>query len=245
MALNFSDPTSFKIPALGSGFIILVLMVLLTSQWIGQEDRVVKTPQHIAARIVQINKPKPKVAPVKKTVTKAPPQKAKPKPKPKPKPKAKPIPKKVQKPEVAKETAKPVEPLPLPGLDFMDALEQEEAQTAKAEAKKQEQAAKRAEYEQEQQASYISQIQALIEASWRLPPSTKHSDEVVLRIYLVPTGEVTEVVLLESSGNDALDRSAEQAVWRVGVLPVPDDLVLFEKSFRQFIFTLKPENARL
>jgi len=241
MSLHFTDPTSFKIPAIASGGIIGLLMLLLTSQWIGQEDRVVKIPEHIAARIVQVNKPKPKAAPVKKTVKKkAPPKKVKSKPKPKPKPK--PIEK--PKPEV-KQEAKPEPVTPLPGMDFLEALEQEELQQAEAEAKRKEEAAKQAEYEQEQTSNHISQITALIQSVWRFPPSAKHDEEVTLRIYLVPTGEVTEVVLLESSGNPALDRSAEQAVWKVATFPVPEDSVIFEKKFRQFVLKLKPENARL
>jgi colicin import membrane protein len=62
---------------------------------------------------------------------------------------------------------------------------------------------------------------------------------------MVPTGEVTEVQIVESSGNGALDRSAEQAVWKVTKFPVPKDSVLFEKQFRKFLIKLKPENARL
>lgn len=242
MALHFTDPTSFKIPAVVSGLIIVLLMFLLTNQWIGQEDRVVKVPEHIAARIVQVNKPKPKVAPVKKAPKETTPKKTT--PKPKPKPKEKPIPKKVEKAKT-KEAVKPVEPLPLPGLDFMDALAEEEEQFAKEEARRKEEAAKQAEYEEEQTTNHINQITALIQSVWRFPPSAKHDEEVTLRIYLVPTGEVTEVVLLESSGNPALDRSAEQAVWKVAVLPVPEDAVVFEKNFRQFVLKLKPENARL
>ena len=66
-----------------------------------------------------------------------------------------------------------------------------------------------------------------------------------MRISLVPTGEITDVHIVKSSGNAALDRSAELAVWKVAKLPVPKDLVLFEKEFRQFNLNLRPENARL
>lgn len=243
MSLHFTDPTSFKIPAIASAGIIGLLILLLTNQWIGEQDRVVKVPEHIAARIVQVNKPKPKAAPVKKTVKKkAPPKKVKAKPKSKPKPK--PIIKPKPKPKVNQD-AKPEPVTPLPGMDFLDALEKEEVEQAEAEAKRKEEAAKQAEYEAEQTSNYISQITALIQSVWRFPPSAKHDEEVTLRIYLVPTGEVTEVVLLDSSGNPALDRSAEQAVWKVATFPVPEDLAIFEKKFRQFVLKLKPENARL
>jgi len=242
MQLHFTDPTSFKIPMIGSGLIIAVLLFLLSNQWIGSEDRVVQVPQHIAARIVQVNKPKPKVAPTKPKTTK--PVAAK-NNKPVAKPKPKPIEKTVSPKPVVEKAKEPAKPIPLPGADFSDALAQEEKQNALDELLQKEIAAKQAEYEEQAQADYISQISALIQAVWRFPPSAKHDEEVVLRIYLVPTGEVTEVVLLQSSGNNALDRSAEQAVWKVAHFPVPDDAVLFEKKFRQIVLKLKPENARL
>ena len=243
MVLNFSDPTSFKIPALGSGLIILVLLLLLTNQWIGHEDRVVKVPQHIAARIVQLNEPKPKAAKVKQPKKQAPAKKTKPVEKVKPKPVTKVETKKAE--TVIKKEIAPAKPLPLPGADFLDALEKEEANNARAEAEQKEAQAKQALKDQQQVADYSSQINALIQSVWRFPPSAKHDEEVVLRVYLVPTGEVTEVLLLESSGNTALDRSAEQAVWKVGNFPVPEDATLFEKQFRQIVLKLKPENARL
>ncbi len=242
MQLHFTDPMSFKIPMIGSGLIIAVLLFLLSNQWIGAEDHVVKVPQHIAARIVQVNKPKPKATQTKPKTTK-PVVAKKNKPVDKPKPKA--IEKTKAPTPVVTKPKEAAKPLPLPGADFADALAMEEQQNALDELLQKEIAAKQAEYKEEAQADYISQISALIQAVWRFPPSAKHDEEVVLRIYLVPTGEVTEVVLLQSSGNEALDRSAEQAVWKVGHFPVPDDAVLFEKKFRQIVLKLKPENARL
>ena len=244
MQLHFMDPTSFKIPMIGSACIIGVLLFLLTNEWIGEKETIIKRPQHIAARIVQMDKPKPKAAPVKavKKQVKPKPIKKVTKPKPKPKPKPVKLPEKVVEKVKAKE---PVKPLPLPGTDFLDALEQEEAQNARDEAIQKEAQAKQAKEQQQQVADYSSQINALIQSVWRFPPSAKHDEEVMLRVYLVPTGEVTEVFLLQSSGNAALDRSAEQAVWKVATFPVPQDAGLFEKEFRQIVLKLKPENARL
>ncbi|MFY0641899.1 MAG: cell envelope integrity protein TolA [Bermanella sp.] len=243
MQLHFTDPTSFKIPMIGSGLMITVLMLLLSHQWIGEEDRLVKTPQHIAARIVQLNEPKPKAAKVKQPKKQAPAKKSKPVKKVKPKPVKKVEAKKAE--TVIKKEAAPAKPLPLPGADFLDALEKEEENNARAEAEQKKEQAKQALKDQQQVADYSSQINALIQSVWRFPPSAKHDEEVILRVYLVPTGEVTEVLLLESSGNAALDRSAEQAVWKVGNFPVPEDATLFEKQFRQIVLKLKPENARL
>ena len=242
MQLHFTDPTSFKIPMIGSGLMITVLMLLLSHQWIGEEDRLVKTPQHIAARIVQLNEPKPKAAKVKQPKKQAPAKKPKAVEKAKPKP-VKKVEKKAE--TVIKKEDVPAKPLPLPGADFLDALEKEEENNARVQAEQKEEQAKQALKDQQQVADYSSQINALIQSVWRLPPSARHTEEVVLRVYLVPTGEVTEVLLLESSGNEALDRAAEQAVWKVRNFPVPEDAVLFEKQFRQIVLKLKPENARL
>lgn len=242
MQLHFTDPTSFKIPMIGSACIIGILLFLLMTEWIGDEEKVVKRPQHIAARIVQMNKPKPKAAPVKSVKKQAAPKQVKKADKPKPKPK--PI-KNVEKAQTQVKAKEPAKPLPLPGTDFLEALEQEEAQKALNDALQKEAQAKQAKEQQDQVADYSSQINALIQSVWRFPPSAKHDEEVVLRVYLVPTGEVTEVFLLQSSGNAALDRSAEQAVWKVAHFPVPQDAALFEKEFRQIVLKLKPENARL
>jgi colicin import membrane protein len=242
MPLHFTDPTSFKIPMIGSACIIGILLFLLMTEWIGDEEKVVKRPQHIAARIVQMNKPKPKAAPVKSVKKPAAPKQVKKADKPKPKPK--PI-KNVEKAQTQVKAKEPAKPLPLPGTDFLEALEQEEAQKALNDVLQKEAQAKQAKEQQDQVADYSSQINALIQSVWRFPPSAKHDEEVVLRVYLVPTGEVTEVFLLQSSGNAALDRSAEQAVWKVAHFPVPQDAALFEKEFRQIVLKLKPENARL
>ena len=50
------------------------------------------------------------------------------------------------------------------------------------------------------------------------------------------------MTLLESSGNPAFDRSAEQAVRKVDRFDVPKESRLFEKSFRRFTLLFKPED---
>lgn len=240
--LHFLDPRSFTIPSILSGMIVLTCIVLLLTPWSKSEPMVYKTPKHVSATLVQIDKPKPK-----KVIKK-------PKPKPKPKPVQKP--KAESKPKAKPEKAKPAKPKPVEKPEakinpqpiednFAEQLAQEEAQRELDRLMQAEEAAKQAEQEQEAVNDYTSQIVSLIQSVWRFPPSAKHDQVVMLKVFLVPTGEVTEVQLLESSGNPALDRSAEQAVWKVGKLPVPDDVVLFEKQFRQIILKLQPENARL
>ena len=91
--------------------------------------------------------------------------------------------------------------------------------------------------------SIVSQIQAKIYEAWRYPPSARPEMEVIVRIALVPTGEVIQVVLEKSSGNQALDRSVLAAVKRAEPLPVPSDSRLFEQQFRNFVMSFKPEDA--
>ena len=136
--------------------------------------------------------------------------------------------------------------MPLPGADFSQALaEEEKLMNLNVLNNNEEERAQQAEKDEEAVANYVGQITALIQSVWRFPPSAKHEEVVLLRIYMVPTGEVTEVQVVESSGNIALDRSAEQAVWKVAKFPVPKDAVLFEAQFRKFLIKLTPENARL
>lgn len=89
----------------------------------------------------------------------------------------------------------------------------------------------------------VSQIQAKIYEAWRYPPSARPEMEVIVRISLVPTGEVIQVTLEKSSGNQALDRSVLAAVKRAQPLPVPKDSRLFEQQFRNFVMSFRPEDA--
>ena len=89
----------------------------------------------------------------------------------------------------------------------------------------------------------VSQIQAKIYEAWRYPPSARPEMEVIVRINLVPTGEVIQAILEKSSGNQALDRSVLAAVKRAQPLPVPKDSRLFEQQFRNFVMSFRPEDA--
>ncbi len=241
--LPISDPRSFTIPVVTSTLIITVVLVLLSTKWMNSEPIVVKSLPKISARLVQIKKNTPKKT-IKKTkpVKKIQKKKSVVKAKKVVVNKKAPVPKAVKK---AEKVIKKAKPAALPETDLLAALLEEEQQNELTMLLEDELRAQQADEEQEAVMSYIAQIQQLIISMWRYPPSAKHDDKLVLRIYLVPTGEITEVQLVESSGNAALDRSAEQAVWKAATLPVPKDPVLFEKEFRQFLLPFSPENARL
>ena len=92
-------------------------------------------------------------------------------------------------------------------------------------------------------ADYASRIRAKVSQAWRYPPSARPDMEVKVRIQLVPSGEVINVVVESSSGNEALDRSVLAAVNRAQPLPVPKDIKVFEQQFRNFIMAFRPEDA--
>lgn len=101
--LPITDPRSFFIPVLVALLIQGAILLLMSTHWMDTEQQQVrKVPSHIAARVVQIEKPKPKLKP-------KPPAKKKEKPKPKSK-------------KVAKKTAKPkAEPKPKPKVKELPA----------------------------------------------------------------------------------------------------------------------------
>jgi colicin import membrane protein len=90
----------------------------------------------------------------------------------------------------------------------------------------------------------VQQIQRDIIQNWSRPPSARNGMQVILRVYLVPTGEVVDVTVLEGSGNEAFDRSAIQAVRKAERFDVPVDAEQFEKNFRQFSVLFKPDDLR-
>lgn len=114
-----------------------------------------------------------------------------------------------------------------------------------ARAVQNEQLARRAVTDDEKAMAYASQIQQEIIRNWSRPPSARNGMQALLKVNLVPTGEVVDVAIMSSSGNDAFDRSAILAVEKAERFIVPDDSRLFERSFRQFEVLFRPEDLRL
>ncbi len=90
--------------------------------------------------------------------------------------------------------------------------------------------------------SYQQGIMQLIVANWSRPPSARNGMQARLLVELVPTGEVVGVSVVESSGNGAFDRSAEQAVRKAHRFEVPKDPALFEEKFRRLYLLFQPED---
>ena len=182
-------------------------------------------------------KPEPKVEPPppKKPDIAIKEEKKKPEP-PKPEPK-KPEPPKPEpkKPEPPKPEAKPQ-----PKFDFSKELASETSQlksSAKSAATAQ-QMAHAAAAEAEQRASankrgtdaYIGKIRGKVRGNMVLPPGIQGNPEATISVEQLPTGEVLSVKVKRSSGNAALDRAIEAAIWKSSPLPKPDDPSLFQRT---------------
>jgi len=103
----------------------------------------------------------------------------------------------------------------------------------------------RAVTDDEKAMAFVSQIQREIIQNWSRPPSARNGMQALLRVYLVPTGEVVNVVVDQSSGNDAFDRSALLAVRKAERFVVPTQSRQFERNFREFEVLFRPEDLRL
>ena len=110
------------------------------------------------------------------------------------------------------------------------------AEAAAAAAKAQKQQA------QSEQQKYSALIRQRLEEHWNLPPSASKSLTTVVRIRLLPTGELAGVEIVKSSGNAAFDNSVLNAVRSISSYPVPDNVAIFNQYFRQFTIEFNPEN---
>lgn len=104
-----------------------------------------------------------------------------------------------------------------------------------------------AETQAEMAQSYSALIAQRVRENWSRPPSARNGMQCVLLLHLVPSGEVVDVSVVDGSGNGAFDRSAEQAVRRVGrfdeLQGMPSEV--FEQNFRRFRMKFNPQDLRL
>lgn len=89
---------------------------------------------------------------------------------------------------------------------------------------------------------YITEIYLAVVQNWSRPPSARNNMSAIVLVELFPSGDLNTVGVVESSGNAAFDRSALNAVKRAAPFTVPDDLALFESSFRSFTLNFRPQD---
>ena len=87
-------------------------------------------------------------------------------------------------------------------------------------------------------------IQQLVQKSWSRPPSARNGMRAILQMRLLPTGELVDVSVTQSSGDPAFDRSAENAVY--GAAPFRElqalPINVFNENFRSLSLIFEPED---
>lgn len=218
---------------LSIGVHVLVLLTLWANWESEGPASVVVKPEIVKAQLVVLEpKPKPRPqpkAPPPKPKPQAPsPPEPKPAPKPEPRPEPKPEPKRDL--EAERREAERRQRLEALASSTFDLALADELNTLTAES------------EEEIAQSYAQGIYQLVVANWNRPPSARNFMEARLVVELVPTGEVIAVTVVKSSGNEAFDRSAVQAVRKAARFDVPEDPALFETHFRRFQMLFRPED---
>ena len=102
--------------------------------------------------------------------------------------------------------------------------------------------AARTEFELVQSATAL--IQQALEQVWNRPPSARNGMRAILRIRMLPTGELLEVSITQSSGDSAFDRSAENAVYSASPFAELQNLPInvFNTNFRTLSLIFEPED---
>ncbi len=72
-------------------------------------------------------------------------------------------------------------------------------------------------------AKYQDEIKAKVRSNTRLPENLKGNPQVKFQVQLLPTGEVLNVKLVQSSGNPGLDDAVERAINKSSPLPLPTE----------------------
>jgi len=238
-------------PALATLLLHGAMVFLLTVNWASSDreiTRVKPAPKVINARLVDISEfqvKKPVAKPVKKPARKPAAKKTVKKTPPPAKPASKKPAVKKTTPKKPAATARPepqAKPEPKITHEELAAIARAELSQAIA-AEEQASATATAD---EMAASFSALIQQTVIGYWSRPPSARNGMEAELSIQLIPTGEVVSVQVIRSSGNQAFDRSAVNAVQKAGGFPELQKLPNreFEKNFRRFRLLFRPEDLR-
>lgn len=87
---------------------------------------------------------------------------------------------------------------------------------------------------------YRARILTAIGREWLIPDGADRTSSCTFVIEVTAAGIVTNAQLISSSGNPALDRAAETAIYKASPLPIPKDPVLYA-TFKRFRLRMKPE----
>jgi colicin import membrane protein len=88
---------------------------------------------------------------------------------------------------------------------------------------------------------YVQHIRAKVQRSWIRPPATGSNLACTVTVRLIPSGDVVDVGVVRSSGNQVFDQSVKNAVLKASPLPMPPDPEVMEQ-FRTISFEFRPDN---
>ena len=101
-----------------------------------------------------------------------------------------------------------------------------------------------AEHDQQQVAQYSALIKSLASQYWNRPPSARNNMVAEVRISLSPFGDLLDITLVQSSGNEPFDRSVMQAIRNAA--PFSEfrnlDRRIFDDYFRRITIRFRPED---
>lgn len=100
--------------------------------------------------------------------------------------------------------------------------------------------AARTEFELVQSATAI--IQQAVQQVWNRPPSARNGMRAILQIQMLPTGELLDVRITQTSGDAAFDRASENAVYSAAPFTELRDLPIniFNANFRTLSLIFQP-----
>lgn len=87
---------------------------------------------------------------------------------------------------------------------------------------------------------HIAIITAKVQRSWITPAFNVKGLKCIVRVNLIPSGDVVGVKIIQSSGNAVFDRSVETAVRKASPLPLPKDPLVMTRM-REINFEFRPE----
>lgn len=119
-----------------------------------------------------------------------------------------------------------------------------EAERARQQAEAEAAAAAGARNEFELVQSATGLIQQIVQDHWSRPPSARNGMRAIIQIRMLPTGELLDATITQSSGDPAFDRSAENAVYRAAPFSELQQLPInvFNQNFRTLSLIFEPQD---
>ena len=68
---------------------------------------------------------------------------------------------------------------------------------------------------------YIAMMQAAVQENWKVPASLGTVTDPLVEVYLTRKGEVEKIIIIEKSGNAAMDNSLIEAIKRAAPFKLP------------------------